>query len=203
MRWPWRGRRANAIAPVVWFWLGILPLAGLLALPASVLAAVVERPFVSRAGVSRHALWYSLQANFVSLLIGHATFWVLFVLFLLWPPLAILLSTFSERAHYARFAASRAGPLRWWWIFWGNLLSSLLLAVIPLVALALKARRPAPAWLVEPYQGLLLGVSVGGSLTVFLISFFVPVLSRRLAGPPNPARQRTWPAAVTSGGSGV
>ena len=54
---------ANAIAPSAYFWPGVLPLMLGMAFPATVLAAVIERPFVTRAGVTKHALWYSLQAN--------------------------------------------------------------------------------------------------------------------------------------------
>lgn len=39
-------------------------------LPLSVLAAFVERPFYTLAGVKRHTIWYSLQANLVSLGVG-------------------------------------------------------------------------------------------------------------------------------------
>ena len=42
---------ANTIAPTAYFWPGVLPLMWSMALPASVLAAVLESPFVSRAGV--------------------------------------------------------------------------------------------------------------------------------------------------------
>ena len=61
---------ANTIAPTAYFWPGVLPLTLGLALPATVLAAVLERPFVSRAGVTEHTLWYSLQANCVSPVLG-------------------------------------------------------------------------------------------------------------------------------------
>lgn len=54
---------ANTIAPTAYFWHGVLPLTLGMALPASVLAAVLERPFVTAAGVRDHALWFSLQAN--------------------------------------------------------------------------------------------------------------------------------------------
>src|SRR5213082_938665 len=64
---------ANSIAPTAYFWPGVLPLAFGLALPASVLAAFLERPFVTRAGVREYALWYSLQANLVSLAVGYLT----------------------------------------------------------------------------------------------------------------------------------
>lgn len=40
-------------------------------LPLSVLAAFLERPFYSAAGIKRGAIWYSLQANLISLLVGY------------------------------------------------------------------------------------------------------------------------------------
>jgi hypothetical protein len=76
-------------------------------LPLSVLAAFLERPFVTRAGFERNALWFSLQANFVSLLVGYVMTlgWIAIiigpggndVLALLWPFCAVGLSIFTER----------------------------------------------------------------------------------------------------------
>jgi len=70
-----RGRMTPILANTITADMGLIPglaLAGpALGLPLSVFAAFLERPFISLAGVCSDAIWYSLQANFVSLLIGY------------------------------------------------------------------------------------------------------------------------------------
>jgi hypothetical protein len=67
------------LANVITSDMGLIPglaIAGpALGLPLSVLASFLERPFVSLAGVRRHAIWYSLQANCISLLVLHGAVW--------------------------------------------------------------------------------------------------------------------------------
>jgi len=83
---------ANVIAPFVWLWPGVVAMSFPVSLPATVLAAFLERPFVSRSGIQRHALRYSLRANFLSLLVGvvlmpgtYVLMWTLGPLFFFWP----------------------------------------------------------------------------------------------------------------------
>jgi hypothetical protein len=124
---------ANSIAPSAFFLPGILPMTMGLALPASVLAAVLERPFVSRAGVGRYALWYSLQANFLSLLIGYVTmpfaYAIIYVIGPLWCIIAISISILSEGWYYSGVGIKTPGKLRWGWIVGGNVFSQRLVAV--------------------------------------------------------------------------
>ena len=182
--------RANVIAPALWFWPGILPLTMLLALPASVLAAVVERPFFKRAGVSQQTIWYSLQANFISLLIGYATlpiplffaFWPPYEYLVFWSPIAVLLSYFSERAYLSFVNQGRFRPLRGVWIIAGNCVSSLLLALIPICADELNRRKPLLAWDLALSHGLLIGLAAAVSLAAFLIAFVVPAKPEKDAG---------------------
>jgi hypothetical protein len=61
---------ANVIAPSVLLLPGVLPLSGFAAFPASILAALIEGPFLAHAGLRRHVRCYSLQANLISLLLG-------------------------------------------------------------------------------------------------------------------------------------
>lgn len=72
-------------------------------LPLSVLAAVLERPFYTRAGIKRWAVWYSLQANFVSLLVGYLLIFVtvpaFYAIGLLWFPVAVSISIIVERSY--------------------------------------------------------------------------------------------------------
>jgi hypothetical protein len=169
---------ADSIAPTAYFWPGVLPLTLGLALPASVLAAVLERPFVSRAGVREYALWYSLQANLLSLVIGYLTLPVgipaLFTIGPLWSLIAVTLSVVSEGWYYQRWVIRDAGRLRWRWVIWGNLFSSVVLLLLPYVALEIKLAKPALVVVLDPYQGALFWGSVAASVLVFALSFLLP-----------------------------
>src|SRR6266511_900444 len=128
---------ANSIAPTAYFWPGLLPLSVGLALPASVLAAFLERPSVTRAGVREHSLRYSLQANFISLVIGYVTLpvgiYAIYTIGPLWSLIAVGISVVTEGWYY-QWASKNAG-LRWGWVVWGNLFSSVLLLLIPYLTL--------------------------------------------------------------------
>jgi hypothetical protein len=130
---------ANTISPT----LVTIPGFGLIGLHVaftlSVLAAFIERPFVSDAGVSRLALCASLRANFYSTLVGLLCTPVAFVvlaappLILVWWPVAIWLSYRVEHRCYDKpfltgGAAARRAP-----IFWGNVVSNLVFLVILIV----------------------------------------------------------------------
>jgi hypothetical protein len=141
------------------------------------LAAVIERPFVTRAGVTKHALWYSLQANFLSLLIGYATIpcaaHAIFDTGPLWSLFAITASIVSEGVYYQqRWVPGE--ELKWGWVAVGNIVSSVVLLLLPPIALAVKSGQPDLERLLDPYQDRLFWGSVAGSVFVFLISFFMP-----------------------------
>ena len=55
---------ANSISSYVWFWPGVISITIVYALPASVLAAFLERPFLTAAGIECGALILSLRATF-------------------------------------------------------------------------------------------------------------------------------------------
>jgi hypothetical protein len=61
--------KANGISPYVYFWPGFITITIVFAFPASVLAAFIERPFYSAAGLQRRPLPLSLRANFLSTLV--------------------------------------------------------------------------------------------------------------------------------------
>src|SRR5262245_635604 len=94
-------------------------------LPLSVLAGFIERPFYTRAGVQRHALWYSLQANCVSLGFGFAATLLFMFLndllhyafdfFAVWPFFAVCVSILVERTYLQRYANADPTPIRWSW----------------------------------------------------------------------------------------
>ncbi len=129
---------ADVIAPFAWLWPGVVVMNLPMAVPATVLAAFLERPFVSRLGIQQHALRYSLRANFLSLL-GALPFiiwgWELIGAFgLFFCVLAVILSIMIE-GWYLRHAVREAGySLRWGWVIAGNLLSSGVLMGISAVA---------------------------------------------------------------------
>jgi hypothetical protein len=174
---------ANSIAPTAYFWPGVLPLTLGLALPASVLAAFLERPFVSQAGVREHAAWYSLQANLVSLVIGYLTLpfgvYALYTIGPLWSVMAVCMSIVAEGWYYRR-RATKGSEFRWGPVVWGNLFSSFVLLVLPYVALAMKEADAGLVWQLDPYQDALFWVSVSASILVFHTSFILPGLLRRL-----------------------
>lgn len=168
---------ANSMAPYAYFWPGVLPIAGGLAFPASVLAAVIERPFLTWAGIQRGALAYSLQANFLSLLIGMvtSTFGMVFLYALgpLWWPVPIAVSVLSE-GWYLRWKTGRR--LLWLPIVYGNLLSSLLLLLLPVTVMDIHPLWPSLYWdYLVLYHEPLFWWTFAASLAVFLLSFLWPI----------------------------
>lgn len=175
---------ANSIAPTAYFLPGLLPLTFGLALPATVLAAFLERPFVNRAGVRQYALWVSLQANLVSLVIGYVTLPVgidaIYKLGPAWPVVAICMSIVSE-GYYYQWHGVGGAVVRWRWVIMGNVFSSFVLMLIPFaVEEIIKSRRNWVWELDRYYHGLFWG-SVAGSVLVFGLSFIVPFLLRGVA----------------------
>ncbi|HEV2949273.1 MAG TPA: hypothetical protein VGX70_18000 [Gemmataceae bacterium] len=173
---------ANAIAPTAYFWPGVLPMMLGLAMPATVLAAIIERPFVTRAGVTRHALWYSFQANFLSLLIGYATMpcavQAIFDIGPLWSLIAITISIVSEGVYYQqRWVPGE--ELKWGWVAVANIISSVVLLLLPSIALSIKSGKPDLERGLDPYQDVLFWGSVVGSVLIFVLSFFMPRILRR------------------------
>lgn len=113
---------------------GLAMLGPAMGLPLSVLAAFVERPFWTRAGVMQHTIWYSLQANLVSLVIGYGLMIAAAVigdvlrdydaLFVVWPFLAVMISIAIERTYLNRRVPGRT--VQWGWATLGNLISAAL-----------------------------------------------------------------------------
>ena len=174
---------ANVIAPSAGFMPGLLPLALWLALPASVLAAFLERGFVTRAGVRRDALWFALQANLLSLAVGYLLLPVALVFLysapLLWCAAAVSISVLAEGEYYRLRALREPQQLRWKWVILGNLCSSLVLLALPLTANAIKRRNPTLVWELEPYHDTLLWGSVAGSALLFAAAWVVPAVRDR------------------------
>jgi hypothetical protein len=169
-------------------------------LPLSVLAAFLERPFVSLAGVRRHAIWYSLQANVVSLLAGYVgLFATAFIedtfrlwgpndpVFAVWPFVAIGLSVVVERLYLtARVPTVR---IRWGWMILANVLSAAACIGVLVLVIYIRGRYPALGRAVTPYHAALQIVAGTGSAALLLAAFVIP----RKSSTRQPASQ---PAAV-------
>lgn len=170
---------ANFVSVVVCFVPGFQTLSLWYALPLSVLAAALERPFVTRAGVSRHAFCASLQANAVSTLIGflfvlaahaavHSSYGLLWILF------AVSVSITAEGFYYLVMAIPRGGELKWRWIIAGNLFSSVAILFVPALVPLVNAWNPELRWEVEPYEDLLPIWGAIGSSVLFVLGFLLP-----------------------------
>jgi hypothetical protein len=166
---------ANSIAPTVYFWPGVLPLTLGLAVPASVLAAFLERPFVTAAGVRSSALRHSLRANAISLVVGYLTLPIgLPALYTVgpiwWSVAAVALSVLSE----GWYLSSRANsPFRWGPVVWGNLFSSVVLLSLPYAATENNNASPELVWHLEPHHTWMCWGSVVGGILMFVGSFVV------------------------------
>ncbi len=150
------------------------PLCGL---PLSVMAAIIERPFLTAGGLRRHTVWYSIQANFLSLIVGYAL--VILVPFggeVLYVFIAVSLSTVIERAYLNR-RAHMDRPLRVGWVIAANVVSGgiCLLLLIPVHALDHNDIKNA----LRPYQlpfSILLGA---GCSWAVVAAFIVPNWERK------------------------
>jgi hypothetical protein len=161
---------ADVIAPFVWFWPGIVSISFVYAFPASLLAAFVERPFLSLAGVNQRPLMLSLRANFVSAIVGILLSpignTVFYTYGILWCLIAFAISCLVE-IYYLRFFF-RVGV---WWIILGNAISSGLLMATPPIALVLEQNHHPMARALEPHETWMNITAVCVSLVVFLASF--------------------------------
>jgi hypothetical protein len=176
------GILANTISPA----LVIVPGFGLLGLHVaftlSMLAAFIERPFVTRAGVSRYALCASLRANFVTTLVGLACTPIAFIvlafppLILVWWPIAIWVSYRVEYWCYDNPLLTGGPAPRRAPIFWGNFVSNVVFFV--LIALTPEPSVWRLRWLhsLEPWLTLTTAV---GCACVYATSFLFPAAHRK------------------------
>ena len=169
---------ANSIAADAGLIPGLAIFGPAMGLPLSVLAAFIERPFVTRAGFERNAIWFSLQANFVSLLIGYvATMFVIPLVMrpgggmvvLAWPFLAVGISIATERLYLTKRLGH--GIVPWTPIAWGNIISALSCIAVMLVAATLRDAAPQlSADLREHETAMNVGVAIA-SLLLLVGSF--------------------------------
>lgn len=174
---------ANAIAPSAFFWPGVLPLTWGMAVTASILAALLERPFLAGSGL-KHPLCDALQANFLSLIVGFLTLPIgvglLYLIGPLWSLMAMGMSILIEGAYLRRLAKEDGGNLLWSSITWANALSSFVLILISLVAIEIADANRTWPWQVRPHVDWLYWSSTIVSLAVFAGSFLLPAIARRI-----------------------
>ena len=190
---------ANVISPFVYFWPGIISITIVYAFPASLLAAFVEEPFVRRGGVERRPLAASLQANFLTTIVGLVLIPVghpaLYTIGPLWCIAAFSLSCFVE-LRYLRWATDASLNRRW--IVIGNAISAALLMTLPPLAYALGQYDYRLAWIMRSHDVWLAWTAFTVSAAAFLLSFAwsarrisshsdsEPDASRRYESPRNP-----------------
>jgi hypothetical protein len=108
------------------------------ALPLTLVAAVLEWPFVSRAGIARYAFTRSLRANLLSWLVGVIVTFLFFagpgpiLLAFAYSLLAIPISIVIEGRYYTAVLAREGGVLRWSWVIAANFFSTFSLNVVVL-----------------------------------------------------------------------
>lgn len=172
---------ANVITADMGFLPGLALIGPAFGLPLSVLAAVLERPFYTRAGVERWAIWYSLQANLVSLLVGYVLLPVamiaLYTVGPLWMPVSIFLSIVIERKYLKWRAVGFDG--RWKWVSWANVFSAFALVGVLMLSVPFDTFKNKLA--LFPYRDALTYVGIAVSVVAFAVSFIVPAVGKRRA----------------------
>jgi hypothetical protein len=132
-----------------------------------VLSAFLERPFVTMAGVKQHALAHSIVATALTaapLFIGA---WAMLIvgfnarnefLILIWVPVSILMSASIKYAWLNRKRSIWRGAVKLWPIAVGLLLSSVVVAILPLLQMPFgfgTQRHAANVAPVRPFAALL------------------------------------------------
>jgi hypothetical protein len=144
--------------------IGLIPGFGIIGplfgLPLSIMAAIIERPFLTAAGMVRYTVWYSIRANVLSLLIGYPLVLVAAALanaseglLVLWPFIAVAISTNIERAYLSTKIERGNAKLPWGSVLAANAVSALvcLLLLVPVYLLDTYEVKQA----LRPYQTML------------------------------------------------
>jgi membrane protein implicated in regulation of membrane protease activity len=159
----------NGISPVAAFFPGFFVMSPFLGVPATLVAALLERSFVSLSGVKRHALVYSIRANLISwfagavLLVfaGPIIFSTVSPLVLLYPVAIVALTIYLEGSYLNSVARRHGSRIQWGSIIAGNLLSSFALLFIGFTSVGWGEADPLLASRVAPYVSIaLVGLSV-------------------------------------------
>jgi len=177
---------ANSGAPVLYL-PGLVMISPLWGLPATLAAAVLERPFVSRAGIQRHALTRSIRANLLSWLVG-LVISLFMVAFIAAGPkplgfaaavvfaiacvicLPVVFSIFVEGGYYVQVLRRDGAILRWRWVIAGNIVSAAFLTSLSFVPDALRREYPQLEFMVEPHREPLWWLLAAISLALVLFA---------------------------------
>jgi hypothetical protein len=163
---------ANMVSPYVYFWPGFISFSIAFAFPASVLAAFIERPFLTAAGVKRRTLVFSMRANFLStiagILIVPIGYHVFFAIGPIWSVMAVGASCFIEISYLRGF--SRQSCTLGWAVA-GNIVSSVVLIAIPHLAVEIRDNYRHLARALAEQEAWLGWAALGVSIALFLASF--------------------------------
>jgi hypothetical protein len=171
----------NSGSPALFF-PGLVAFSPLLGLPATLVAAVLERPFVSRAGIQTHALTRSIRANVLSWLVGLFFVFLLgsnqvaVMLAILYFILAIPISILIEGGYYWAILKRRGGGLRWRWVIAANVISSVCLVALDFVPSILQEKYPRLEFVVEPNRPTLYWILA--IISVALVAFALRPLGK-------------------------
>ncbi len=172
---------ANTLAPWLPFTPGFSAFNFELAIPMTLLAAVIERPFLTAGGLGRWTLARSIQANLCSTLIGVLTVLPATALaYTIGPfvwPIAVTLSVLVERIFLTRTGPGDDRVLRLGWVVGGNLVSSPVLWIIPFAVFAIQDASPNVRSALAPHKGWLRLSTVGASGIAILSACIMPFLA--------------------------
>ena len=175
---------ANAIAADAGLIPGLAIFGPAMGLPVSVLAAFIERPFVKRAGFGKSAIWFSLQANLVSLLVGYVATLIVIPLVmslsnplgLFWPFLAVGISIVTERQYLNAQLSPSHVP--WLPIAAANIIGSASCIAVLIVVANLESTHRNWAIVFRPYEAPLTVIVAACSLVLLVGSFSVSVVGQ-------------------------
>ena len=172
--WSARPATANGMSPIAGFWPGMFLLSPLFGIPATLLAAFLERPFVTAAGVRRYALAQSIRANLLSWAVGAVIVFLLFGMdsmvamgIYFWT--SVPLSIWIEGSYLRRAAARRGDTADWGMIVFANIASGAALMVIGAIAISIGENDPLLGWRLRPYVTPLM--LIGGAMSLAIIVY--------------------------------
>ena len=195
-----RVAHANSLSAYAYFWPGVVSITVVFAFPTSLLAAFIERPFLTAAGITRRPLVLSLRANFLSTIVGILLIPIgypaLYTIGPLWSMIAIWISCVVEISYLRRFS-HQSFSLDW--AVLGNLASSAVLMILPPIVMAIEEHNHRLAWIVEPHREWLTMSLLAVSVAVFLASFVWPGLSKADGRSSDSDTPASTPAEVGAG----
>jgi hypothetical protein len=161
---------ANALANWLYVWPGVVSIDPIFGLLPTVLVALIERPFVSLAGVDKQPLLRSIRANLLSLLAGFPVACYVWSVessqgMLVLTVVAVTITIVVEIAYLRSVMRKESRKLRWWWIVLGNVVSNLVLIGISWTVKTLNSKYPDLGNAIRPYEWLfmLLHLAISGT----------------------------------------